>query len=423
MSNRISPRAPLVLLTLALLPGAARGALAAPRTPSRCFDPQSQLKPIQQAWRCWVNESTSDEPDTAPSSSQTSSPAGSSVSPDITAKGSFADLVGLALDSAFGVGNPDQAVTLQLSPFGVAAAFDRSVLDNPDRYVGLQGLRRIGLSVTLGGEPDEDSAFATGQAGTSATRNVTDIVVLQGSYRAIGSRDRRDHAREYLDRVGDGTQAELTAALVTIAQDPALSGLGNMTPEQQCEAFLAYFRSHADAAQRLTKAVEGFESALADVNGRVDKKFLLTFKASTELRKEFVGRDKYRFGFVAEGFLGKVDLTANGEYRIDEDTGAGRDEEFRFAVSVAGKILRKSTVAANGIDVSLSSSGRFRNKGRDDIFLVNAKIEYPLRGGLTLPFSITYANHSELVKEKVVRGNFGISYDLSALKGKGKKAS
>jgi len=420
MSDRVPMRTFLVLLTLSLFP-AAGSALAATGDTSRCFDPKSKMKPIQQAWRCWVVENSNHAPDTAPSSSQTSSPAGTSVSPDIAAKGSFADLLGLALDSAFGVGNPDQAVTLQLSPFGVAAAFDKGVLDNPDRYVALQGLRRIGLSVTLGGKPDEGSAFATGQAGGDATRNVTDVVVFQGSYRAIGSRDRRDHAGEYLTRVGDGTQDKLTAALVAIAQEPAMSRLGTMTQEQQCEALLAYFRSHAEAARQLTTAVKGLEDALAEVNDSVDKKFLLTFNASAELRKEFVGRDKYRFGFVAEGMVGQVDLTANGEYRIDQDVGAGRDEEFRFAVSIAGKILRKSVVAANGIDVSLSSSGQFRNRGRDDIFSVNAKIEYPLGSGLTIPVSVTYANQSELAKEKVVRGNFGISYDLSALKGKGKK--
>jgi hypothetical protein len=402
-------------------------ALAGPRASSAqpasgrtaCFDPSSKLKPAQQAWRCWLDENASREPDHAPSSSQASSPAGSSVSPDVTGKASFPDLVGVALDSAFGTGSPDQAVTLQLSPFAIEAAIDKTVVDNPDRYESRKGLRRIGLSATFGGKPDDDSAFAKGQAGSAATRNVSDIVVLQGSYRAVGTRDRRDYPEKYRQEVANEQEA-LNALLVKIAQDPDLTLVLGLSEEEQCNAFLAYLRRHADVARSLTKTVQQFEADLDRVNQDIDRSFLLTFRASAELRKEFVGRDKYRFGLVAEGLLGPVDFTGNAEYRIDQDLGGGSDQEFRFALMAAGKLLRKSAVSENGLDLSLSGSGQFRNRGRDTILSVNLKLEYPLAGGLSIPFSITYANHSETLKDKIVRGNFGISYDLSALKGKGK---
>lgn len=62
----------------------------------------------------------------------------------------------------------------------------------------------------------------------------------------------------------------------------------------------------------------------------------------------------------------------------------------------------------------------FENRGvagrKADIAVGQFKIEVPVFAGMTLPFSVTYANASELVKEDHVRMNFGFSLDTDKLR-------
>lgn len=52
---------------------------------------------------------------------------------------------------------------------------------------------------------------------------------------------------------------------------------------------------------------------------------------------------------------------------------------------------------------------------RPDLVLGNFKLEIPIAAGISFPLSFTAANASELVKETYVKGNFGITFDLSKL--------
>jgi hypothetical protein len=50
-----------------------------------------------------------------------------------------------------------------------------------------------------------------------------------------------------------------------------------------------------------------------------------------------------------------------------------------------------------------------------DIAVAQLKVEIPIRLGVSIPLSFTYANATELINEKHVRGNFGISFDVDKL--------
>ncbi len=50
-----------------------------------------------------------------------------------------------------------------------------------------------------------------------------------------------------------------------------------------------------------------------------------------------------------------------------------------------------------------------------DIAVAQFKFEIPLAAGMTFPFSVTYANSSELIKENKVRANFGFTFDTDKL--------
>lgn len=73
--------------------------------------------------------------------------------------------------------------------------------------------------------------------------------------------------------------------------------------------------------------------------------------------------------------------------------------------------------------MTLSFGGRYQsmpeNRGvpkmKADIGIAQLKIHFPVAAGISLPLSMTYANASELIQEKHVRANFGITFDLDKL--------
>lgn len=74
-------------------------------------------------------------------------------------------------------------------------------------------------------------------------------------------------------------------------------------------------------------------------------------------------------------------------------------------------------------EITLGLSGQYQrleeNKDksgrRPDLVLGNLKLEIPIAAGVSFPLSFTVANASELVKETYIKGNFGITFDLSKL--------
>nr|MBA2304829.1 hypothetical protein [Acidobacteriota bacterium] len=57
---------------------------------------------------------------------------------------------------------------------------------------------------------------------------------------------------------------------------------------------------------------------------------------------------------------------------------------------------------------------QFEVEGR--IHIAQAKVTIPMKGsGIKVPLSISYANRSELLKEKTVRGHIGLTFDLDVL--------
>ena len=47
--------------------------------------------------------------------------------------------------------------------------------------------------------------------------------------------------------------------------------------------------------------------------------------------------------------------------------------------------------------------------------MAQAKLEFLLPKGVSIPISVTWANRTDLIKEKIVRGHIGISFDAASL--------
>ena len=74
----------------------------------------------------------------------------------------------------------------------------------------------------------------------------------------------------------------------------------------------------------------------------------------------------------------------------------------------------KSTLSLNSSYERLQENSGEKGK-KADIVLGSAKLQFPLRSGMSFPVSVTFANSAEQVKGNYVVGNFGISFDLDAL--------
>jgi hypothetical protein len=141
--------------------------------------------------------------------------------------------------------------------------------------------------------------------------------------------------------------------------------------------------------------------------------------------------DTSNFRFIAETgiFKGKADLTANasltmfnsrplpGTKRIPDfqfsgqlDVPFGSSRELgKFIFSMAGKYQR---LTGNAIALD----GTVIPGLNGDIGALQAKLAVPIKGsGFKIPFSVTFANRTELVREKEIRANFGFTFDLDTL--------
>jgi len=156
---------------------------------------------------------------------------------------------------------------------------------------------------------------------------------------------------------------------------------------------------------------------------------VMTFEYTNH--REINAPDTSNFTFIAEkGTVGRMDLTFNATLNMYNQRPAGlnvkRIRDFVFAgqfdaplreisgvgkpiFSVAGRYER-TTGDAFALDGTLVPN----TKG--DVGSLQLKVLLPIKGtGIRLPFSVTFANRTQLIREKEVRANFGFTFDLDRL--------
>lgn len=138
------------------------------------------------------------------------------------------------------------------------------------------------------------------------------------------------------------------------------------------------------------------------------------------------------FNLIAETglFRGYADLTANATFTIFNSIPAGtsgnRLRDFKISAQVDAPLVPLRNLG----NLVISFAGRYERLPNDttanggmtttalkgDIAVGQFKITIPLGdSGFKLPVSFTVANRTELIKEREVRGNFGITFDLDSL--------
>lgn len=164
------------------------------------------------------------------------------------------------------------------------------------------------------------------------------------------------------------------------------------------------------------------ESAdVRDAIERIRRAPQFSFYFLTKRRAE--GDDEYTGETIFDyGVANRINLTLNGSFKYNDSKIVGGDTRAaKFAGQFRFQMTPDKLTGRNPLFLAVSADGEALS-GRKPAFHAQAKLTIPILNGLDLPFSVTYANQTALIKEKKIKGQFGFSIDtarlLQALTGK-----
>ncbi|MEP6818660.1 MAG: hypothetical protein ABJA18_03945 [bacterium] len=138
-----------------------------------------------------------------------------------------------------------------------------------------------------------------------------------------------------------------------------------------------------------------------------------------------------KFNMIAElGFGPKLDLTFNGALTMfnkrPTTPGVNRVRDFQFATELdipfgeIGLGMGKPVLSFAGrwerLMADATMAGLTVPNTKGDIGVGQIKLVIPIKNsGVRIPFSFSFANRTELIREREVRGNFGFTFDLDTI--------
>lgn len=367
-------------------------------------------------------------PPQTPSVTQTAAPSRVSESAGLVDQPAFPTLLGLALDNA--TTGDGSALTLDLNVFTLKAIANPAVLDRQSLYEQYQPWRRWAATVSLGGTGVAFDRDGDGEVDEALeAKELDDIVSWEVRYRLYGTRDRRD--KKNYQRILRETKgpfldtAELFNQFLSAHRDLIFDRLRD-GDEPACynAKEVAEFLRRPEIREQLREVVltsAQLQSKADEVNKAIDRSWIWTLVAGGVERGDEFGPDESTLAL--RGAWGGEDkgVTINLEYA---ETDALLDmpdySRFKAAVEYAILWLKGSSLSEEGVRVSWSGAyERFNdvpNAPHDEIAKANMKLDFPVAKGVTIPISVTWANHADLLTdEKEVRGHIGFTFDLAKL--------
>jgi hypothetical protein len=338
------------------------------------------------------------------------------------------------------------------SRFSGAVSFDTSLGDSPGTLLANeQQLTAWSVTVTLLNHRDprakgygrEWRALANQQgAALIATRAALDDALGKWSTFTIWQEALTERVRREVDEPWrrDGNIRAATARFKAILESalPALSELSTSDPSVNA-AMSAY-------VAQLTMVVEARNDIYAYANEGAIGTFDWTTTRDENLPDLYTLTGVYENSFTRSR---KDDFTANAALRFFRQAPSGGDRRFKdFSLSAqwdrplgrvfeipfilsaaaryqfipedipvpAGAVTVPETVDGTGAPaprVAGTASGTaIAPKGH--LILGQGKLTIPLKNGVRIPLSVTFANRTELIEEEDVRANFGVTFNLDA---------
>jgi hypothetical protein len=182
-------------------------------------------------------------------------------------------------------------------------------------------------------------------------------------------------------------------------------------------------------AEAYAKSYKAFLMSRGNILEMVAKGPIITFEYTNIRKVDQV--DQSNFNLIAEGAFikGHVDLTANASFTILNKIPAGSNLDRIQDLDLSGQVdIPLGEVQKIG-SIVLSFSGLYKHMMQDtmmasgmmadtkgDMGVGQVKLTIPVKGsGVRIPISFTFAIRTDLIKEKFVRGNIGITFDLDSI--------
>lgn len=427
---------PVVIFCLSVfIPSlAARADCPAGRTGLAVLIAQGTKAAVDEKVQDLAEKAARDTPRAAAMSQQNAAPSVSGTAATLVNAAGFSELIAAAFDRDIGNGSSD-ALTLNVNPFTLAAIgkpavyYDQTLYERPE----YEWLRRVSGTASFGGKGEAFDRDGDGTIDDALdSENFDDIVGWEVRARVWGSRDRReeDNFQLFLDRTNSGNkdlvanmQMSQLKFLQAFRSDPDVSAdLGPVAQNlEQCLSDSVWEQVQNKPAIRqlyqemLDAAVEA-NAAYAAAADEIDNRMLWTVAVVGLTRDKQFGPDK--IGTSVRGtWLGG---TFNFDWmNVDGIGGAKDSNEFKVGLRYATQIF-KGGYLTNGIDAALAAAyeafDNVPDAAHDDNVKIQGQLEIPIMDGVTVPLSITWANHEDLFDENdQVIGRFGINIDTSKL--------
>jgi len=354
---------------------------------------------------------------------QVQAPSGASADASPVDNPSLPELFALAIDNELLDVSERQAFSASLNPFAFVTLFRPGVAEDEKKYQSYWWLRKLDGKLTLGGKGDAFDRDGDGKADEALrAKDLSDSVTWEVRFRAIGSRDRREKpfVDRYRKKVAHLVEAEVDAygSFVTANWRPPRADSDACMSADDLEALLkepALQAQLAEVGVRSLRTTEAIDAAVKDV----DRRLVITLFASGTRREEELGPDKTSFGVRAGWGRGLLDHTVNLDWSEQEGIRAAPDPRvFKFGYQASGEIqgagFEGSRLSVFGAWERYSNVPSAKHR---TVAKAGGKLEVRLADGLTLPISVTWANHRDLLSDsdEIVR-NVAIALDLSDLR-------
>ncbi len=417
---------------------AAQDSVVAARKPL----PQDEW--IQTIARRLTAQQRDEQPtETARAGKQVSAPSGTTGSVTVVDAPSFVQVIGLAVDNDL-LGFKDGALTADLNLFAFKVLADPSVLSTQEKYGRHATMRRLGGSLTLGGKGEEFDQDGDGTKDKAKEpSNITDIVRAELRWRFAGTRDRRDlrsvvsyvSAVEEIDKKVTATLFGLAPILLeTIRLHDTTVGPEHRILEpckpgvpDQC-----VFSDKIDALIKLAQGalgarlsalgalLEEYDKVHAAAVKAIDRQAIWTAVVSGTRQEADFGPQRLGLGIRGLFAVGAWDHTINVTW-AQANWRAGRPlaQSAKLGYSLS-RLLSSDPDSALVPKVTFAFAAEaFRDvpdAKHNAILTTGLRLDIPFSASVTLPISLTYASHADLLtNQKLVRGNIGLAWDFSGL--------
>ncbi len=327
------------------------------------------------------------------------------------------NFLSLALETgAFSKTEESNALTVSTTLYAVKRLFNASPWRSLEEYGADRNLRYFSGSMTF--------AKATTNSASSSSQVQAWTVRYQ-----IGSRDLRDFYTDPTLESLSGVNAFILLKINELVRkkDPARS-LDSYSVAEIKDVIVNSTFTLGPEEVKLFPPLSGRPVAVKDllvVRGDLVERLMAANAPKSvgsvsfsELRSDATNMDIYRLaGSYQRKLSDALLLTANlsGENRQPRASSADSTYGGTAALELAGSLKNfKLVESGDPSRLSVAVSARVARRMKSEI-MAQAKLEFLLPKGVSIPISVTWANRTDLVSERIVRGHVGISFDAASL--------